>query len=155
MNNNIFWIALAAYALHILEEFFYNWKDWAQQVLGLPVDWTGFYITNVAVLFLGVVCASIGWSNPVIALAYPGLMLINTIFFHIMPVIVKRKFSPGVITACLLFLPTCFILFQEASYRGVSTATILAAIGIGALIMAFPVVLLKTKDLPFFNQKHY
>lgn len=153
MDNTIFWMALAAYALHIMEEFFYDWQDWAQEVLHLQVNWTGFYVTNVVVLFLGVTSASIGWSNPIIALAYPGLMLINTIFFHIMPVIIKKKFSPGVITACLLFLPICFFTYKQAIDNGISISTILGSIFIGALIMAYPIVLLKTKDLPFFNQK--
>ncbi len=155
MNNTIFWVAMAAYAIHVLEEFFYDWKNWAQNTLQLPVDWTGFYVVNVIVLFLGIACASVGWSHPLLALAYPGLMLINTVFFHILPVIIKKKFSPGVITACLLFIPVCFIAFKEAIDTGVSLSIIWAAIGEGAIIMAYPILLLKTKDLPFFNQKLY
>lgn len=153
MNHSIFWIALAAYALHILEEFFYDWRSWAQHTLKLPVDWTGFFLTNTAVLFLGVACASIGWDNPGLALAYPGLMLINGVFFHVLPTILTKRFSPGLFTACGLFFPTCFLAFQQALDQNVSGSTLGLAIGIGALIMAFPIILLKTKGLPFFDQK--
>lgn len=152
MNSSIFWIALAAYALHILEEFFYDWRSWAQHTLNLPVDWTGFYLTNTVVLFLGVACASIGWNDPGLALAYPGLMLINGVFFHVAPTLVTKRFSPGLFTACLLFFPTCYFAFREALDRNVTVSTLGLAIGFGALVMAFPIVLLKTRDLPFFDQ---
>lgn len=153
MNNSIFWVALAAYAIHILEEFFYDWRSWAQRTLKIPVDWTGFYLTNSAVLFLGIACAGIGWSNPLLSLAYPGLMLINGVFFHILPVVLTKRFSPGLITACLLFLPVCFLAFRQALAMNVSVGIILQAIGVGALLMAYPILLLRTKDLPFFDQK--
>ena len=58
----IFWVALAAYALHILEEYNYDWKTWAQKILKLDVDWNTFYITNAIMLFVGIACAEIGWA---------------------------------------------------------------------------------------------
>lgn len=153
MDNSIFWMALGAYALHIMEEFFYDWRNWAQHILKIPVDWTGFYITNTAVLFLGVACAGIGWSKPLFSLAFPALMLINGIFFHVLPVVLTKKFSPGLITSCVLFFPVCFIAFRQAVYLDIRINTILQALGIGALLMAYPIILLKTKHLPIFNQK--
>lgn len=152
MHQSIFWLALAAYALHIMEEFFYDWRNWAQRTLRLPVDWTGFYLTNTVVLFLGVASAGIGWDDPLLALAYPGLMLINGVFFHVVPTLLTKRFSPGLLTACGLFFPIGYFAFQQAIDRNVPVGTMMLAIGIGALIMAFPIVLLKTKDRPFFNQ---
>lgn len=32
------WLCLAAYALHALEEFQMDWRDWAQDILKLPVS---------------------------------------------------------------------------------------------------------------------
>ena len=43
------WLALAAYALHILEEFAFDWRNWARTALHLPVDWPDFYVTNAVV----------------------------------------------------------------------------------------------------------
>ncbi len=39
------WLAFAAYAVHILEEFALDWRNWARGVLGLPVEWADFYMT--------------------------------------------------------------------------------------------------------------
>lgn len=152
MNNQIFWIAMAAYALHMMEEFFYDWKGWANNVLKLPVDWSGFYITNSAVLFLGIACASVGWSMPWFALAFPALMLVNAFFFHVMPFIIMKKFSPGLITALILFFPIGIYSFRMAVELGISTGEIMKAFLSGVLLMAYPIILLKTKNHPFFKQ---
>ena len=152
MNNLIFWAALIAYAIHILEEFFYDWKSWAQNVLKLQVEWSGFYVVNTVVLFIGVACASIGWSYPALALVFPALMLINGVFFHILPIIVTRKFSPGLITALVLFMPIGIKAFSIALLTGVSTKAILLSAFGGILLMAYPIILIKTKGLPFFKQ---
>ena len=43
---------------------------------------------------------------PAIALGFPGLMMINGTFMHVLPFILKRgRFSPGLITSILLFWP--------------------------------------------------
>jgi hypothetical protein len=34
------WLALAAYALHILEEYQLDWRNWARAVIKLPVEWS-------------------------------------------------------------------------------------------------------------------
>ncbi|MDF2432510.1 MAG: hypothetical protein JWP44_2141 [Mucilaginibacter sp.] len=152
MDNLIFWIALAAYALHILEEFAYDWKTWAQKVLKLDVDWNTFYVTNVVVLFVGVACASVGWSHPTFSLIFPAVMLINALFFHILAYIrSQRKFSPGMITAIILFLPIGLKSFTLAISMGVQAKSILIAVAAGALVMAFPIFLIKTKNIGFFK----
>jgi hypothetical protein len=154
MNHEVWlWVAVAAYGIHILEEFFLDWKTWANRVLGLPVDWPGFYLTNALVVVLGVVAAEIGWRLPIVALAYPALMIINAVFFHILPFVAKKKFSPGLITAVLLFLPLGVGVFYGAAQDGVLSAqTSLAAFALGAALMACPIVLLKIKDRPYFRQ---
>ncbi|MDB5006883.1 MAG: hypothetical protein JWQ84_292 [Mucilaginibacter sp.] len=152
MDNLIFWIALAAYALHILEEFAYDWKTWAQKVLKLDVDWNTFYVTNVVVLFIGVACASVGWAHPTFSLIFPAMMLINALFFHILTYIrSQRKFSPGMITAIFLFLPIGLKCFTLAIAVGVQTKSLLIAAAAGALVMAFLIFLIKTKNVGFFK----
>ncbi len=151
-NQNIFWIAMAAYAIHMMEEFFYDWKNWANNTLHLPVEWSGFYVTNTAVLFLGIACASVAWSVAWFALSFPALMLINAFFFHVVPAICTKKFSPGLFTAILLFFPIGFYAFHQAVENDVPGAQIGGAFLIGALLMAFPIVLLKTRNLVFFRQ---
>jgi hypothetical protein len=154
MNHEVWlWIALASYAIHILEEFMFDWKNWANKVLGLPVTWPDFYVTNAVVVVLGIVAAQVGWRLPAIALAFPALMLINAVFFHIAPFIVTRKFSPGLVTAVLLFLPLGGWLFYGAQADGVlTTMSAFGAFVLGAALMASPIVMLKLKARPFFKQ---
>ena len=33
------WLATSAYAVHVMEEYTFNWRDWARGTLGLPVEW--------------------------------------------------------------------------------------------------------------------
>ena len=147
------WVATAAYGLHMLEEFMFDWKTWANKVLRLPVDWPTFYVVNSAAVVLGVVAAAIGWRLPAVSLAFPALMIINAVFFHILPFVATRKFSPGVISAVVLFLPIGTWLFFAADKDGVlTTATAITAFVLGAGLMAYPVLLLKLKDKPFFKQ---
>jgi len=148
----IFWVALAAYALHILEEYSYDWKTWAQKIMKLDVDWNTFYITNVIMLFVGIACAEVGWAHPTFSLIFPALMVINALFFHILPYIrSKRKFSPGLITAIFLFLPIGLASFNDALNLGVSTKSIVLAALCGAFLVGYPIFLIKTKNLDFFK----
>jgi hypothetical protein len=147
------WVALAAYGIHILEEFMFDWKNWANNVLGLPVDWPGFYVTNGIVVVLGIVAGEIGWRLPAVSLAFAALMLINGFFFHVVPFVAKRKFSPGLITAVILFFPLGGWLYRAAYLDGVlDGASVAVSLLLGAALMASPVVMLKVKDRPFFRQ---
>ena len=81
-------------------------------------------------------------------------MLINAVFFHILPVIrTKGRFSPGLATAVVLFLPLGTAIFLKAAEEGhLDVATGLSAFLGGALLMAYPVVMLHLKARPYFRQ---
>jgi hypothetical protein len=146
------WLCLAAYSLHVLEEFVFDWENWARNVLHLPAQWGDFYITNVVVIVVGIVAAEIVPTLPAVALGFPALMLINATFFHVAPVIWTRgRFSPGVITAVLLFFPLGIETIRSAHADGATLAT---AFGVGALLMATPIVFLKLKVKSYFDQTH-
>lgn len=146
LGRSIFWLCLLAYGLHVIEEYDLGWQPWAVQVLGLPVSWGDFYVTNgFAVIPLGLLAGSLGWAVPAASLLLPGLMLVNAIGFHILPFIRTGLFSPGLITAVTLFLPlagwcliTAYIHHRKA---------LITAIPMSALFMAFPVVMLLLKPL--------
>jgi hypothetical protein len=148
------WLATAAYAVHVMEEYTFNWRDWARGALGLPVEWNDFYVTNAVVIVLGIVSAELAPALPVAPLAYASLMLINAVLFHIWQVIrAKGRFSPGGVTAIVLFLPIGIAEFVEASREGVLSGAVgVGAAVAGAILMAFPIVMLKTKSLPYFRQ---
>ena len=45
-RRSVFWLCFLAYGLHVIEEYDLGWQPWAVQVLGLPVSWDDFCITN-------------------------------------------------------------------------------------------------------------
>ena len=142
------------YALHVIEELMFDWRGWARAILKLPVEWNSFYVTNAAVMVLGIVAANRADSFPSLALAFPALMIVNAVFFHVVPFAVTRgRFSPGLITAIALFLPTGLWCYHAASVAGIlsSEAFWISAL-LGALLMAFPVVLLKLSRHAYFQQ---
>ena len=88
-------------------------------------------------------------SVPVLALAYAAFLVINAVFFHILPMIISGgKFSPGVLTGVFLFLPIGYY-----AYTGVNLPqnTIIWSVVIGAAIIAWPVLLLKLREQPYFR----
>jgi hypothetical protein len=150
----VLWIATFAYALHIVEEFTFDWKNWATHVLKLPVSWSHFAVVNGVVIVLGVSCSAVAWQCPIYALSLPALMLINATFFHVMPFLTTRgRFSPGLGTAVALFYPIALWAYWGAWRDGVlDAATLVGSFVLGALLMASPIVMLKLRLRPYFQQ---
>lgn len=100
------WLSMAAYAAHVMEEFTFDWRNWARAVIKLPVEWSDFYVTNAVVIALGIAQAELAPTLPLAPLVFASLMMINAVFFHIVPFVRMRgRFSPGLITAIVLFFP--------------------------------------------------
>lgn len=144
------WLCVAAYGAHVLEEYVFDWRNWAEQVLHLPARWDDFYVTNCLVIVVGVTAAMIAPEYPAVALGFPGLMLINATFMHVLPFIAKRgRFSPGLITAVLLFWPLgwCTMAAAQLDVRAVVTALVT-----GALLLATPIGFIVMKQQKYFDQ---
>ena len=148
-GRSVFWLCFLAYGLHVIEEYDLGWQPWAVKVLGLPVSWGDFYITNgFGVMPLGLLAGSLGWSVPSASLLLPGLMLVNAIGFHVLPSLHSGMYSPGLITALGLFLPLsgwCLITAARHHRRA-----LMLAVPLSPVVMAFPVVMLKLKPLLAF-----
>ena len=109
-------------------------------------------MVNFVVVVLGVVAANLATAAPWIALGFAALMLINGVFFHIVPFVVTRfRFSPGLFTAVLLLLPIGAACYRAADRAGViSFATVVGSVALGALLMAMPIVLLRARGPSLF-----
>ena len=147
---SLLWLCVAAYGVHVLEEFVFDWQSWARNVLHLPARWEDFYITNALVILLGIVAAMIAPRWPLVASGFPSLMLINALGFHIAPFCWARgRFSPGLITAICLFLPLGIVTIRAAR---LDVDSLVGVAAIGALLMALPIVFLKLATRPYFDQ---
>ncbi len=144
-----------AYAIHVFEEYTFDWKTWATAVLKLPVNWIHFSLANGVVVVLGISCASVGWALPAYSLSLPALMLINATFFHVAPfILMKGRFSPGLGTAVLLFYPIAIWAYYGAYTDGVLSARVaLLSFILGAFEMASPIIMLKLHLHPYFKQR--
>lgn len=106
------------------------------------MEWTEFFVANFAVIILGICCSVVGFSCPVFAYLFVGLATVNALVAHIGTTIIKRKFSPGVITSIVLFLPICTWAYIVAHQKGILTVPfILISLVGGFIIMSFPIVL--------------
>ncbi|MDR1199869.1 MAG: HXXEE domain-containing protein [Prevotellaceae bacterium] len=142
MDSLPFWILTVAYAGHILEEYVLDWRKWVYETSGLTLEWTEFFIANFAVIILGIACSATGFECPVFSYMFVALAAINAIFAHLGTTVIKRKFSPGLITSVLLFIPVCTWAYIIAGEKEILTVTfILITSGGGLLIMLFPVIL--------------
>jgi hypothetical protein len=152
MDNLPFWILTVAYAGHILEEYMLDWRRWAQETSGLKLEWTEFLIANFAVIVLGISCSVVGFDCPVFSYMFVGLAAVNGLFAHIGTTIVKRKFSPGLITSISLFIPVCTWAYIIAGEKGILTFSFaLITLGGGLFIMLFPILLQLVKQKTNLN----
>ncbi len=154
MSHEYFlWIATLAYGLHIVEELLFDWRGWARGFLKLPAEWNEFYVFNAVVVLYGCVSAIIGWKCPMIALSYPAFMLINVFFFHIFPVLKSKRFSPGLLSGIVLFIPIASLSYYGAKMDHIiSFNAIIISTLIAAFFMAYPIILQRLKTKPFFEQ---
>lgn len=148
------WLAMAAYALHIMEEYTFDWRNWARAVIKLPVEWSDFYVTNAIVIALGIAQAQLAPALPLAPLVFASLMLINAVFFHILPVVrTGGRFSPGLVTAVALFFPVGIAVWCKAAADApLAWTTVVLAVAGGAALMAYPVVMLNLRSRPYFRQ---
>lgn len=148
------WLGMAAYAVHILEEYIFDWRNWAHAVLKLPVEWSDFYVINGGVVALGIAQAMLASTLPLVVLSYASLEFINALFMHVTPFIRMRgRFSPGLITATFIFLPLSIATFWTAWSTGLATfGDIVLGFVIGGVLMAFPIIMLEVKSWPYFRQ---
>ena len=134
-NEWTLWVVAASCALHVAEEYFTGWQQWALDTLGIVMPTARFLLMNAVLVVAAVVLASIGWKRPTLSLIIPAATLVNAIFFHIMPTIVQRRVSPGVYTAALLYLPFSSWALVGAWRDGVPRQAIAVASLLGALMM--------------------
>ncbi|PCC66898.1 Protein of unknown function with HXXEE motif-containing protein [Nannocystis exedens] len=146
--SGLLWLCVPVYGLHIMEELAFGWLDWAQSVGMMFPGWSTFYVTNAVVIVIGVTAAALGWRMPACALAFPALMVINALLFHLLPSLTGGRPNPGCISAMVFFLPIAALTLRDAWRAGVRAwQTYAAAALIAGVLQLWPVLLLKLSPL--------
>jgi hypothetical protein len=110
----IFWLPLICVVLHVFEEFAWpgGFSRWYAELLpetGISFTPTYAVVINGLFVLSAVVLGLLGpeWSRGVsLWLALAALGASNSLF-HLFGVLRLRRYSPGVITGVLLFMPLC------------------------------------------------
>jgi hypothetical protein len=143
------WLAVGAYALHIVEEHILGWFEWARKTMNLTMEWKAYTTIEIVLLILGAIAAMLAPALPVLALAFAALLVINVTFFHLLPMFMSGgKFSPGAISGVLLFYPIGYYAYANS---GSPTNVLTWSVIIGAAMIGWPILLLKLKSQPYFR----
>lgn len=148
MSHEYFlWLIVLSFAMHILEEHTLGWKTWATETLGFEkLDWADFYVTNAVFFAAACIIANLGWLIPFLSLGMTAGFMINGLFFHLIPTLVKRVFSPGTFTGVILYLPFGVLVYYGAYLDDQLTIPVFfSSILLGIIFMAYPVILQKMK----------
>ena len=148
-RTDLAWLAVAAYALHIMEERILDWLGSARKSLDLTIEQENYRLVEGVFLILGAVAALVSANLPIIALSFAAFLLVNAIFFHIWPMVrTGGQFSPGVITAVILFLPIAYYQYRLSASQ---PADYVLSVIIGGAVILSPLALLMMRERPAFG----
>ena len=134
------WLAVAAYALHIMEERILDWHSSMKKSMKIAMDVDAYRVIARVFLVLGAIAAVLVGQVPELARGFVVFLVINLIVFHLWPMISSQRFSPGTLTAVFLFLPIAYMTYVVANQP---PAGWVWPVVIGVAITAFPVILLE------------
>jgi hypothetical protein len=129
------WLFPLAYGAHIAEEYWLHFADWVLHLSGTYISNPQFLFLNGAFWLLMVVAVvairartSLAWLVATLA----AILGINAAL-HLLGSLVTRSFSPGSITAALLYLPLVVYAFRQVLPR-ITRGLALRAVALGAAI---------------------
>ncbi len=130
-----FLIALVfAGLVHVAEETKGGFIPWFQEFTGFQISATEDIVVNVVFLLelqLGVFVSD---TYPVFSLGAVGFVFIN-FWFHVVGTVKLRKYSPGLVTATLLYLPLSLAAYYLMLSNGEVSLLGLGYSGIIGLIL--------------------
>lgn len=126
----VYWAILAASLLHVVEECAAGFLPWFRRVFpslaaGMTVTWA--VTINGLFLLMCLAAAALPQTPPIVRLVAPGVVLLNAAL-HAAMAVARREYSPGLITACCLYVPLGWIAFKEtARAHDLGPAALIAA----------------------------
>ena len=137
------WMMPAVYALHILEEYFTRFPAWMSQHMHASMDNAGFVLNNS--LFMAILVSLAVWasrSHSKLAafafLAWASGNLFWNFVFHLVTTVIADSYSPGLVTAALLYYPVSIWGAVLAVRQGrLGIAGVVGAFAVGAGLMLF------------------
>jgi hypothetical protein len=143
-DRTITWLALLApivFVVHVAEET-PTFVSWFNRLVEPDITEGMFFRVNATAFVITIVLAAIlaATRKPAVAvidLAWIALLMLANGLFHLTATVVHRTYSPGAVTAAVLYLPYFAVLFSVVLKRfGVPLSVALIATILGALPMA-------------------
>jgi hypothetical protein len=134
----VFWGIVGAAVVHVVEEYLGDWVGSVQKVMP-GVTLAQFVVVNAAFLALSIVSAIVGMANLVFSLSVVSLVFINALI-HLGATVSMRRYSPGVASAILFYVPLAFLAYYLAARsRQLTLSSSVGAVLLGGLWMALPI----------------
>ena len=113
------WLLVAAYAAHIVEEWFGGFPDWLAMVAGAPLPRGAFLAINAVALLVVIVGTRVAMRSDArawIAIAIAAVFFTNGLL-HLLGSVVTGTYSPGLFTSVVLYLPLGGLALLRAWYQ--------------------------------------
>ncbi len=113
----VYWAILASAVLHIAEECATGFLPWFRRAMpslaaGMTVPWA--VTINAMFLVVCLAAAALPQAPPVARLVAPGVVLLNAML-HAGMTLARHEYSPGLVTACILYVPLGWIAFDQTA----------------------------------------
>jgi hypothetical protein len=120
----IFWAIFVSCMLHVIEECVFGFLTWARRAFprlarGITARWAG--IINAIFLLLALLAAALPGLPLALRLAIAALIALNGLL-HVLATIRLRRYSPGLVTGLILYLPLGVLAYVIAARTNTLTA---------------------------------
>ena len=137
------WAMPAAYALHICEEFGAGFPAWMNQYMHASMTNAAFLMNNA--LFMAILLSLSAWASlstsrlsAFLFLGWASGNLFWNFIFHLATTLIADSYSPGLVTASLLYYPiSIWVGVLAVRDKRLDLAGVLGAFAVGAAIMMF------------------
>src|SRR5271156_5407154 len=141
--RRLIWLMPSAFALHIVEEYRGGFPAWATHVLGGSFNNLAFALNNAA--FLAIMVGLTIWVSKsgsrlaaFLLIAWSSGNIFWDALFHVLTTAKFDRYSPGLITSCVLYLPISLIVGTAAlESHALSAKAFLGALASGLGLLVF------------------
>lgn len=130
------------YAIHMIEEFTLGFVEWADRYFG-RFDWTQNLIGNAAFFVFLTLACYLYYDDPTKYLwvgMSAAMWVLSNAFIHISATIIGGEYSPGAVTAAVLYIPGGVYFLVKWGSKGLLTweNTTLSFVVGGMIFMLIP-----------------
>ncbi len=133
--RRLIWLLPVAFAPHIAEEYLGGFPNWVTHVLGGSFSNLAFALNNAVFMFLMIVFTA--WASrsgsrlsALILIAWASANIFWDGLFHIVMTAARDRYSPGLITAAVLYMP----IFLAVGWSALESRTLNLGPFLGAIV---------------------